>query len=153
MNGKICMITGASSGIGKATAQGLAKMGATKANNQAKLALVLFTYELARRLEGTGFTVNTLHPGAVATRLVEKDPDYPPVLRLFYKLFKPFLASPAKGAATSIYLASSSEVEGVTGKYFEKKKETESSPESSDVAIARRLWDVSEELTELNFQA
>ncbi len=123
---------------------------ASRANNQAKLALILFTYELARRLEGTGVSANCLHPGAVATSLVEKDPDYSPLSRFLYKLSKPFLASPEKGAETSIYLASSPEMEGVTGKYFEKKAAVESSPESYDVAIARRLWEVSAELTGLN---
>lgn len=123
---------------------------AGKANAQAKLALVLFTYELARRLEGTGVTANTLHPGTVATGLVEKDPGYPPLLRLLYKLFKPFLASPEKGSRSPIYLATSPALEGVTGKYFEKMKETASSPESYDVATARRLWDVSADLTGLN---
>jgi len=122
---------------------------ATRANNQAKLALILFTYELARRLEGSGVTVNALHPGAVATGLVEKDPDYAPLMRLMYKLFKPFAASPTKGAQTSIYLASSTEVEGVTGKYYEKMKQTASSPESYDLEIAKRLWQVSAELTGL----
>jgi len=121
-----------------------------KANNRAKLALVLFTYELARRLEGTGVVANCLHPGSVATGLVEKDPDFPPISRFFYKLFKPFAASADKGAETSIYLASSPEVKGVTGKYFERKRAVPSSPESYDVAIARRLWQVSAELTGLN---
>ncbi len=123
---------------------------ASGANNQAKLALILFTYELARRLEGTGVTANCLHPGAVATGLVEKDPDYSAFLRFLYKIFKPFLSSPEKGAETSIYLASSPEVERVTGNYFEKKAEAKSSPESYDVAIARRLWEVSAKLTGLN---
>jgi NAD(P)-dependent dehydrogenase (short-subunit alcohol dehydrogenase family) len=95
------------------------------AQNQTKLALVLFTYELARRLEGTGVTANCLHPGAVATNLTEKDPDMPPITLFFQKLFKPFFMSPEKGAATSLYLASSPEVEGVTGKYFEKKAPSE----------------------------
>lgn len=123
---------------------------ASRANNQAKLALILFTYELARRLEGTGVTVNCLHPGAVATGMVEKDPDFPPFSHFLYRLVKPFFASPEKGAETSIYLASSPEVEGVTGKYFIKKAAVESSPESHDVSIARRLWEVSAELTKSN---
>lgn len=123
---------------------------AAKAHNQAKLALVLFTYELARRLEGTGVTANCLHPGAVATSYTEKDPDASPFLLFFQKLSKPFFMSPEKGAATSIYLASSPEVEGVTGKYFEKKTAVESSPESYDEAVAKRLWDVSVELANLN---
>jgi retinol dehydrogenase-14 len=120
---------------------------ASKASNQSKLALVLFTYELARRLEGTGVTVNCLHPGAVATDPLSKDPDSPALSRFFYKLVKPFFLSPEKGAQASIYLASSHEVEGVTGKYFEKKALVESSPESYDLAIAKRLWEVSAELT------
>jgi NAD(P)-dependent dehydrogenase (short-subunit alcohol dehydrogenase family) len=102
----------------------------SKANNRTKLALVLFTYELSRRLEGTEVTANCLHPGAVATGLVEKDSDFPPLSRFFYNLFKPFSSSPEKGAETSIYLASSPEVTGITGKYFEKKAAIESSPES-----------------------
>jgi NAD(P)-dependent dehydrogenase (short-subunit alcohol dehydrogenase family) len=122
---------------------------AARANSRAKLALVLFTYELARRLTGTGITANCLHPGAVATGLVAKDPDYPPFPRLLYKLFSPFFASPEKGAQTSIYLAASPEVDGVTGKYFIRKAAVESSPESYDEAVARRLWEVSSELAGL----
>ena len=120
-----------------------------RANNQSKLANVLFTYELARRLKGTGVTANCLHPGAVATSLVEKDPDYPSSMRLLYKLFKPFLKSPEKGAETSIYLASSPEVEGITGKYFVSKKEAKSSKESYDESVSRRLWEVSAKLTKM----
>jgi NAD(P)-dependent dehydrogenase (short-subunit alcohol dehydrogenase family) len=119
----------------------------TRANNQAKLALVLFTYELARRLVGTGVTANCLHPGAVATGAPLKDPDTPPLMRFLYRLVAVFFQSPEKGAETSIYLASSLEVEGVTGKYFVKKRAVASSPESYDLAIATRLWQVSEELT------
>ncbi len=115
----------------------------------AKLGLVLFTYELSRRLEGTGVTVNCLHPGAVATGLVQKDPDYPRLSRAMYSVFKRFASSPEKGAETSIYLASSPDVEGVTGKYFEKKNEKKSSEESYDVAIAGRLWEESLKLAGL----
>ncbi|MHA2357109.1 MAG: SDR family oxidoreductase [Candidatus Thorarchaeota archaeon] len=122
----------------------------SEANNRTKLAMVLFTYELARKLEGTGVTANCLHPGMVATSLVEKDPDYPRMSRAMYNLFKRFGSSPEKGAETSIYLASSPEVEGVTGKYFEKRKEKESSDESYDIGIAGKLWEVSLELTGLN---
>jgi NAD(P)-dependent dehydrogenase (short-subunit alcohol dehydrogenase family) len=118
-----------------------------QANNQAKLALILFTYELARRLEGTGVTVNCLHPGAVATDSIKSDPDVPAFGRLIYGLVKPFFLSPEKGAETTLYLASSPEVEDVTGKYFIRKKAAESSQESYDVEIARRLWNVSAELT------
>jgi NAD(P)-dependent dehydrogenase (short-subunit alcohol dehydrogenase family) len=121
-----------------------------RANNQAKLALILFTYELARRLEGTGVTVNALHPGAVATDSVSKDPDVPAFSRFMYRLVKPFFQSPEKGAETSIYLASSPEVEGITGKYFIKKKAVQSSPESYDTRIAQRLWETSLKLTGLS---
>src|SRR5436309_5174499 len=85
---------------------------------QAKLAVVLFTYELARRLQGTGVTTNCLHPGFVATHFGQRDAG--PAFRLLVKLIGGFGASPEKGAKTSIYLASSSDVEGVTGKYFVK---------------------------------
>lgn len=121
-----------------------------RANNQAKLALILFTYELARRLEGTGVTVNCIHPGAVATGAPLKDPNLSTFGRLMYLLIKPFFLSPEKGAETSIYLASSPKVEGITGKYFIKKREVESSPESYDREVARRLWEVSLGLTGLN---
>ncbi len=120
-----------------------------QANNQAKLALILFTYEMARRLEGTGVTSNCLHPGAVATDGPLKDPDLPPFSRAMYKIVRLFFASPEQGAETSIYLSTSPEVEKVTGKYFIKKTPAASSPESYDEEIARRLWKVSEELTGL----
>ncbi len=118
-----------------------------RANNQAKLALILFTYELARRLDGTGVTANCLHPGAVATGGPLKDPDLSSFARMMYALVKPFFLSPEKGAETSIYLASSPEVEGITGKYFVKKRAVASSPESYDLDIARRLWEISAQLT------
>ena len=118
-----------------------------RANNQAKLALILFTYELARRLEGTGVTINALHPGAVATDAAMKDPDVSAFGRFMYRLFKPFFLTPEKGAATSLYLASSPDVEGVTGKYFIKQKAVPSSPESYNTEIAQRLWETSLKLT------
>jgi NAD(P)-dependent dehydrogenase (short-subunit alcohol dehydrogenase family) len=118
-----------------------------RANNQSKLALVLFTYELARRLDGTGVTANCLHPGAVATGGPLKDPDLSTLGRFMYRLVKPFFLSPEKGAETSIFLAYSPEVEGVTGKYFVKKRAVASSPESYDEAVARRLWEISAQLT------
>jgi NAD(P)-dependent dehydrogenase (short-subunit alcohol dehydrogenase family) len=120
-----------------------------RANNQAKLALILFTYELARRLAGTGVTANCLHPGPTATDGPLNDPDLPAFSRAMYRLVRLFFQSPDKGAETSIYLASSPEVEGVTGKYFIKKRAVDSSPESYDVGIAQRLWDVSAQLTGL----
>jgi NAD(P)-dependent dehydrogenase (short-subunit alcohol dehydrogenase family) len=110
-----------------------------------KLANVLFTYELARRLGVTGVTVNALEPGVVATRMLA---DYMGVPR--GGVDSTFGASPDEGAETSIYLAASPEVEGVTGKYFARERPVPSSRESYDEATARRLWEVSERLTGLS---
>ncbi|UCH59644.1 MAG: SDR family oxidoreductase, partial [Anaerolineales bacterium] len=118
-----------------------------RASNQAKLALILFTYELARRLEGTGVTVNCLHPGAVATDAPLKDPNLSSFAKLMYRLVRLFFLSPEKGAQTSIYLASSPEVEDISGKYFIKNTPVKSSPESYDEKVARRLWEISAQLT------
>lgn len=123
----------------------------TQANNQAKLALILFTYELSRRLAGTNVTANCLHPGAVATDAPLKDPDLSLFSRMLYRLVRLFFASPEKGAETSIFLAASPDVEGITGKYFIKKGEVASSPESYNQEIARRLWDQSLKLTGLAY--
>jgi NAD(P)-dependent dehydrogenase (short-subunit alcohol dehydrogenase family) len=112
-----------------------------------KLAIVLFTYELARRLEGTGVMVNALHPGIVATNFAMKSGG---VIGLVMRLFRPFFVSPEQGAQTGIYLATSPEVEGVTGKYFVKCKAVPSSPASYDTATARRLWEVSEKYTKID---
>ena len=109
-----------------------------KAYSQSKLALVLFTYELARRLEGTGVTANCLHPGAVATNIWGRSLG---PFSFLGGLSRLFLISPEKGAKTSVYLATSNAVEGVTGKYFDQLQEKRSSQESYDVALARRLWD------------
>jgi len=117
---------------------------------QSKLAEILFTYELARRLEGTGVTANCLHPGVVATEFVDKAEDFPRVIKYIYRLAKPFMKSPLKGAETTVYLASSPEVEGITAKYYVNKRAVRSSPESYDTATAERLWDVSMALTGLN---
>jgi NAD(P)-dependent dehydrogenase (short-subunit alcohol dehydrogenase family) len=106
-----------------------------------KLANVLFTYELARRLEGTGVTANCLHPGGVGTNLFRGLP------RFLQALIKLVTISPERGARTSIYLASSSDVEGVSGKYFNRRKQETSSEASRNEEAARRLWEVSEKLT------
>ena len=120
-----------------------------RANNQAKLALILFTYELARRLGGTDVTANCLHPGPVATDAPLKDPDLSTVGRFMYRLVRTFFQSPEKGAETPVHLASSAEIAGLTGKYFIKKRAVASSPESYDEDIARRLWATSAQLTGL----
>jgi len=117
---------------------------------RSKLANVLFTYELARRLQGTGVTANCLHPGVVRTGFGKNNSGYAKLLfQTFQVVARPFILSPEKGAATSIYLASSPEVEGVTGKYFVDCRETQSSPASYDEGAQRKLWEVSEELCEL----
>lgn len=114
---------------------------------RSKLANVLFTYELARRLAGSGVTSNCLHPGVVRSGFGKNNSGYAKLLfQAFQIVARPWLLSPQKGAATSIYLASSLEVEGVTGKYFADCSETPSSPASHDEESQRRLWDVSEEL-------
>lgn len=112
-----------------------------------KLANVLFTYELARRLEGTGVTANCLHPGFVASNFAHNNGF---LAQLGMKALRPFALSVEQGAETSIYLASSPEVEGVTGKYFTKKKAVKSSAQSYDVETARHLWQASADLTGLN---
>jgi NAD(P)-dependent dehydrogenase (short-subunit alcohol dehydrogenase family) len=124
--------------------QGERSYDGNRAYSQSKLANVLFTYELARRLRGTGNTANCLHPGVIATRLLA---DYMGVPAAGGALARTFGAKPEKGAETIVYLASSQEVEGVTGKYFVNKKPVTSSRESYDEAAARRLWEVSERLT------
>lgn len=120
-----------------------------KANNQTQLARVLFTFDLARRLERTGVTVNCLHPGAIATNLVNKDPDFPAIFRFLYKLMKPLLKAPERGAETILYLASSPEVQDITGNYFVNKKSVPSAPKTYDKDLAQKLWDVSLNLTKL----
>lgn len=116
----------------------------SRAYNQSKLANVLFTYELARRLEGTTVTANALHPGLVSTSFGAEDPGG--LQRLFVPLLRPIMKSPARGAATSIHLASSPGLEGVTGQYFARCKSRRSSKRSYDSAAAERLWDASVDL-------
>ena len=130
--------------------QGEKDFNGQRANHQSKLADVLFTYELACRFEGTGVTVNCLHPGMVATGLIDKDKDFPRFFKYLYKLSRPLMKSPSKGAETSIYLASSPEVEGVTGQYFVNKKIAQSCPASHDRELAMRLWDLSVKLAGLS---
>ncbi len=114
---------------------------------QAKLAVVLFTYELARRLRGTGVTANCLHPGFVATNFAQSDGE--PAVRLLVKLIGSFGTSPEKGAKTSIYLASSPDVEGVIGTYFVKSMPKRSASISYDESLQRQLWEQSAKLVNL----
>jgi len=123
------------------------KFSGFKAYGQSKLANVLFTYELARRLEGTGVTVNCLHPGVVRTGFGK---DAGGLFSIGVRVVSPFMMSPEKAARAAVYLASSPELEGITGKHFSKGKEEKSSRESYDQATADRLWQVSAELTKLS---
>jgi NAD(P)-dependent dehydrogenase (short-subunit alcohol dehydrogenase family) len=125
------------------------RYGAMRAYSQSKLANVLFTYELARRLEGTRVTATCLHPGGVATGLVRYKGVAGAVVSAALTLGRPLMLNPAQGAATSVYLASSPDVEGVTGAYFAKRRPMRSSKVSYDTSIAQRLWEVSEALTGL----
>jgi NAD(P)-dependent dehydrogenase (short-subunit alcohol dehydrogenase family) len=111
-----------------------------------KLANVLFTRELANRLDGTPVTANAVHPGWVASNL-GREGDMGPILGAAAVLQKPFAISSEAGARTSVYLASSPDVAGVTGQYFYKCRVTKPSNAALDDAAAARLWDVSAELT------
>lgn len=115
-----------------------------RAYAQSKLANILFTYELARRLEGTGVVTNALHPGFVATNFGRNNRG---LTGMLWRMLQLAAISPQRGAETIIYLASAPEVKGISGKYFVKKKAVGSSEVSYDRAAAERLWQVSTELT------
>ena len=112
---------------------------------RSKLANILFTYQLARRLQGTGVTSACVHPGVVRTNFGREGE--PVLSRTFRTLVTPFMRTPEKGAETVVYLASSPQVEGVTGVYFRDMKPARSSRRSHDRALAEQLWSVSEALT------
>jgi NAD(P)-dependent dehydrogenase (short-subunit alcohol dehydrogenase family) len=114
-----------------------------KSYSQSKLANILFTKKLSQILKGDGVTVNCLHPGVVSTGLFEKMP------KILTGLMKPFMLTPAKGAETSIYLATSQEVEKTSGEYFVKKKPKKPAPEALRQDIANKLWEMSEKYTGL----
>ena len=115
-----------------------------------KLANIMFTYELAERLEGTGVTATCVHPGAVNTRFGANNAG---PMTLFFRVFKPFMRTPEQGADTVIYLASSWEVEGVSGKYYSDRKWIEPQEIALDPQARRKLWEASEELTGLKVTA
>jgi len=112
-----------------------------------KLANILFTTELARRLEGTGVTVNALHPGLTSTGFGQNNPGL--LMKIMGAVIPLIARSPEKGAKTSIYLASSPEVQSITGKYFVDCKVTQPAPQAVDNAVAKKLWDVSAEMAHL----
>src|SRR5215470_17081785 len=117
---------------------------AMRVYGQSKLANILFTAELAGRCAGSGVTANSLHPGAVSTRLGTNNGAW---TRVIIALLRPFFRSPTDGAATSIYLASSPAVDGVSGKYFANCREKAPSRAASDPDAARRLWEISAQMT------
>ena len=127
--------------------QGEKRFSGWQAYGQSKLAMILFTHELAKRLEGTGVTVNSAHPGVVRTNFAKNNGG---LVMLGFRFLGIFFISPESSAKRILYVATSPDLEGVTGKYFTKMHETRSSPESYDDDSARRLWLVSEQLAKLS---
>lgn len=121
--------------------------GQMKAYSLSKLAIVLFTYEFARRFGGNGVTINCLHPGYIRTNMIR---NFRKFVKYFFPLISLFVKSPKRGAKTSIYCASSPNLEGVSGKYFKKRKEAKTVRVSYDEELAKKLWDLSVELTNFN---
>ena len=124
--------------------QGEQNYSGQRAYSQSKLANVMFTYELARRLDGTGVTATVLHPGVVRTSFGAED--QAAYLAVMIGVGRLFMKSPARGARTPVYLASSPEAEGITGRYFVNRKPKTSSKASYDTIAAARLWRVSADL-------
>jgi NAD(P)-dependent dehydrogenase (short-subunit alcohol dehydrogenase family) len=115
--------------------------------SRSKLMNILFTRELARRIQGTGVTANCLHPGFVATRFGDQSGG---LVQHALRLVKPVGAiSPEEGAKTIVYLASSPDVAGVSGKYFYQCRIDEPSTEAQDDAAARKLWEITEQIAQL----
>jgi retinol dehydrogenase 14 len=121
--------------------QGERSYSGSRAYDQSKVANVLFAYELARRLRGTRVTSNAVHPGMVDTSFGAED--HGGTQRLLVPFIRPFMKSPARGAATSIHVASDPDLEQVTGRYFANSTPKKSSEASYDQAVAARLWQVS----------
>ena len=115
-----------------------------------KLANIIFTFELAERLEGTGVTANCMHPGAVNTNFGANNRGG---MALFFRAFKPFMRSPEQGAETLVYLAASPEAEEMSGEYLTDHEVQAASKEAYDESVRKRLWEVSEELTGLKAAA
>lgn len=117
-----------------------------RAYGRSKLANVMFTFELARRLQGKDVTVTCLHPGMVRTHFGQGG-NLSPIFKIIGPLLRPFTLTPEQGADTAVWLASSPEVEGVTGKYFVRRKERRVNAQARDAAACARLWEVSEHLS------
>jgi len=120
-----------------------------KAYAISKLGNILFTFELAKRLKDSHITVNCLHPGGVATNFANDSTKF---FKFLFKIGKPFLISAIKGAATSIYLATSPDIADITGKYFEKKKIKKPSKFALDEKNWTKMWEISAKLCNLNFE-
>ena len=118
-----------------------------RAYSQSKLANIMFTNELARRLEGTGVTATSVHPGVVRTNFGAEDQAW--LFTVVSHVVLPFLKTPAQGAQTSIYLASSPDVHGVTGQFFANRKLKNANKVAYDTALTARLWQVSADLVGL----
>jgi retinol dehydrogenase 14 len=131
--------------------QGERSYSGQRAYSQSKLANVMFTYEVARRLHGTGVTATVLHPGVIRTSFGTED--QAAYLAVMIRVARLFMKTPAQGAGTPIYLASSPRVEGITGRYFVNRKPKTSSKASYDTAAAARLWQVSTDLAGLTATA
>lgn len=129
--------------------QSVKKYSGIQAYARAKLANILFTRELARRLTGTGVTANALHPGVVATRFGHESGG---IIGSFLKLLQRFAISPEKGAETIVYLASSPDVANVNGEYFYKCKPAVPTRAARDDRLAAELWRKSVELTGVDWQ-
>jgi NAD(P)-dependent dehydrogenase (short-subunit alcohol dehydrogenase family) len=127
--------------------QGARAYSGQAAYSQSKLANVMFTNELARRLEGTGVTANSLHPGVVRTNFGAEDQAW--LFTVVSQVVLPFLKTPAQGAQTSIYLASSPEIDGVTGQFFANKKVKTANKVAYDPAMIARLWQASADLVSM----
>jgi len=117
--------------------------GGFKSYGRSKLCNILWTRELARRLDGSGVTANCFHPGGVATRLGQTDATW---TRLVGKLIGIFMLTPEQGASTGVYLATAQEIADVSGRYFAKSREKKPAAYAQDDAAAKRLWEVSEAL-------
>ena len=131
--------------------QGERNYSGQRAYSQSKLANVMFTYELARRLEGTGVTATVLHPGVVRTSFGAED--QAAHFAVLIRMARPFMKTAAQGAATPVYLACSPQVEGVTGRYFANRKPKTAAKTAYDTTAAARLWQVSADLADLTATA
>jgi len=127
--------------------QGARSYSGQRAYSQSKLANILFTNELARRLQGTGVTANSVHPGVVRTNFGSED--QAGFFRIISPVVRPFLKTPTQGAWTPIYLASSPDVEGITGQFFANRKPKTANKAAGDVDVTARLWRVSTALVGL----